>query len=762
MLLLILTTMAGAVVTAVLVGFRQWEGAAWRRQLVGFRLRLPTGLTSEQIAGWLASIAALTHAPRGVLLPSPPVVIEVRGTAMGVEYQLLVPRPLRGAVLSSLAASLPAVRVEPDEARGLTMAGVRLAAGLRLAGRHRQLAIERADLSSRTLAAALQPLRNGESIAWQWIISGSGTPPPVRTGDSTATGLPWWLEEQAPADADGLRAARLKQRQPLLNATARLVVEAPTRSRARSLFGRAWGGVRLTSVPGSRLVRDYWSATVTQWQVAHRWVPSLSWPLRLNAAELAGLMPWPVGDEPLAGQPMSITRQVPPPVNLPVKGTVLADATYPGQSRPIRLAERDRLMHVSLLGPTGTGKSTLMVNMALQDIEAGNGLALIDPKADMARDLLDLIPPRHQDKVVVLNPADLNRPVGFNPLQTSGGEQARELAVDHVLHVFREVWAGFWGPRTDAVLRSALLTLSAASANDGSAFTLCELPKLLSDDAFRRWLTANPALPESVREFWDWFDRLKPAERVQVVGPVMNKLSALTQRTSLRLILGQSQGLDLTRIIAEGKILLLPLSRGLIGSETAALLSSLMLASIWQAVLGRVRVAKDARRPFWLYIDEASEVVRLPLDLSDVMAEARGFATGLTLATQHLAQLPQDVRRALLATVRSQIVFQVEADDARVLARSFSPTLDETDLRSLPAYEVAMRLSIDGHTSRPITGRTRPMPTTDAAVGDRLKAISRNAYGVSRRDVEAALHARGRAPGGHDRPVGRRPARGSS
>lgn len=771
MLPLLFTALAGGVSLAVvLVVARQWEAAVWRSRLVAFRLRIPSGLASEDLARWLAAVAALTHAPRGTLLPSPPLVVEATATTAGLEYWLLVPRPLREAVLSSIGAVLSGVRIEPIAHPPVVAAplpaapsgGCRMAAGLRLAGRHRQLAVERADTSSRTLAAALQPLRPGERVTWQWIITGAGTPPPISTNDTRTTDLPWWLEEQAPANADGIRAARLKQRQPLLHATARLVVEAPTRARVNNLFGRAWGAVRLLNVPGSRLVRDYWPPRMVVWQARRHWLPSLGWPLRLNAAELAGLMPWPVGEEPLPGLPAAITRQVPPLVDVSSSGTVLADATHPGTSQPLRLAARDRLMHVALLGPTGTGKSTLMVNMALQDITAGQGLALLDPKADMAGDLLDRIPRRRWDDVMVINPADTSRPVGFNPLASDGSEHGRELAVDHVLHVFREVWADFWGPRTEAVLRSGLLTLTATRAADGSAFTVCELPRLLNDNAFRGWLSNSLALPGSVREFWDWFNALSIGERTQVVGPVMNKLTALTQRTPLRLILGQSQGIDLAQAIRDRRLLILPLSRGLVGAETAALLSSLMVASLWQAILGRVRTAQADRRPYWLYIDEASEVVRLPVDLTDLMAEARGLGAGLTLATQHLSQLPTEVRRALLATVRSQVIFQVEPDDARLLERSFGPTLTETDLRSLPAYEVAMRLAINGQTSRPMTGKTRPLPP-NLRSGGQLRAASRQRYGTERMEVEAALERRGHVPEQFrtaQRSVGQRPARG--
>lgn len=733
---------AVSLVVLVLAVARQWEAHSWRRSLIGWRVRLPADFGIDEVATWLASIASLTHAPRGALLPSPPVVVEILADSSGVEHRLLAPRGMAEAVLATLRGTLPAVRLEPlpDIRLHLPITGYRTAAGLRLAGRHRQLAIERAEASSRGLVAAVQPLHGAERICWQWIITGAGTPSPVSQpkGGQAATSLPWWLEEQAPADADGLRAARLKQRQPLLSATARLLTSSARQQRSHTLFRQAWGGIRLMNVPGSRLLRDYWPSYLAERQLQRRHLPSLGWPLRLNAAELAGLMPWPVGSNSLPGLPAGITRQVPPPPNLSVTGTVIADSTYPGLERPITIAARDRLMHVALLGPTGTGKSTVMVNMALQDAARGDGLAILDPKADMAADLLTRLPKSRHGDVIIVNPADTDRPVGFNVLATDGSEAAREMAVDHVLHVFHEQWHEFWGPRTEAVLRSALLVLVSIRAADGSAMTVCELPALLTDARFRQWATARPGVPDSVQAFWGWFNGLSRAEQTQVVGPVINKLTALTQRTPLRLLLGQSAGLDLAAAIEERKILVMPLSRGLIGAETASLLSSLMVASLWQAILRRVRIPATQRRPWWLYVDEMAEVVRLPLDLADMFSEARGLGVGVAAAGQYLSQLPTPTRKALLSTVRSQIIFQVESEDARLLSRSFSPTLNETDLRNLPSYEVALRVSIDAQTSRPMTGRTRPLPEP---IGDssQLRRVSRQQYGQARADVEAGL-----------------------
>jgi Type IV secretion-system coupling protein DNA-binding domain len=755
--LMLLFVATAALVSGVILGARWLSYVAWRRSLVCFGMTVPGSVDADQLGTWLAALAALTHAPRGAAVPSPPLVIETVGAAQGIQHRLLVPNQMVAAVLSSVRAALPGARlVRTDGTRPLSGGRIAAAAVL-LRGRSRQLAVERAASLSLAQVAGLQPLEGSESICWQWIFTSAGTPDPISTSTTKSNGdLPWWLEGQAPADADEIRSARLKQRDPMLRVCARLVVRAASRRRAWQLFGRAWGPIRLLNVPGARLVRALWPSWLVVNQAGRRAVPLVRWPLRLNSAELAGLVGIPLGETALPGLPTPLTRQVPPPHELARTGTVVADSGYPDFDRPLAIKRTDRLMHVALLGPTGTGKSTLMINMALQDAVRGDGVAVLDPKADMVGDLLARLPKSRYDDVILINPADTDRPVSFNVLASDGTEAGRELAVDHVLHVFRAQWKEFWGPRTDAVLRAGLLALTSTSARDGSAFTVCELPTLLTNSAFRRWVTGQPTIAPAVHDFFVWFEALSAAERTQVVGPVINKLTALTQRTPLRLMLGQSDGIDLTRVLRDRQLLLMPLSRGLVGSETAALLSSLLVSSLWQATLGRVRVPPEHRRPFWLYVDEASEVVRLPLDLADVMSEARGLGVGLTLASQHTKQLPVPVRDALLATVRSQIVFQVEEADAKVLARSFEPTLTADDLRALPAHEVALRLCIDGRTSRPMTGITRPLPEPSGDA-DQLRATSRERYGVERDTVERGLRERQQLPERGQVAIGQRP-----
>jgi hypothetical protein len=244
-----------------------------------------------------------------------------------------------------------------------------------------------------------------------------------------------------------------------------------------------------------------------------------------------------------------------------------------------------------------------------------------------------------------------------------------------------------------------------------------------------------------VHSFWTGFQALSPAERAQTIGPSLNKLRALTTRTSVRLVLGQSAGIDLNEVFTQRRILLVSLNKGLIGTETAKLLGSLLVSSLWNAALRRTTIRPAHRTPVWAYLDEFQDILRMSSDVADALAQARSLGLGLVLAHQYLGQLPLLLQAAVLGTTRSSLVFQLDHDDARAVEKRFLPSLTADDLTGLRAYEIAARLCVDGQTRPPVTGRTLPLdePLRDARVGVQA---SRQRYGTARDIVEAALRER--------------------
>ena len=747
-----LTTAGFLILLVVLVG-RYLDGRAWYRSLVAFRLTLPAGLDADDVGRWLVTVAAATHPPRLAILPEPPVALEVVASRTGIEHVLLITERSKATLMAGLRAALPGVRMTEFPNYLSYRPRIVLASELTMTSLWRPLASQRAEAATATVLAGLQPLAGRECVVLQWIMTAAGTPRPIPS--KTAGNRRGGLFDDDQIDSEAVRAARIKQSEPLLRLSGRLGVSADTQPRARALFRRAFPGLRSLNAPGVMVIRRWW---LPAWFARARLVsvrlPVLFWPLLMSTVEAAGLIGLPQGQLGLPGLILRAARQLPPSPEMPHQGVEIGVANYPGMQQPLRLGTRDRLSHLHIIGPTGVGKSTLMARMALQDIAAGYSVIVIDPKADFCTDILDRVPDDHVDRITVLDPGRTEYPIGLNLLQAASDEQSRELVVDHVIHIYHELYKDFWGPRTEDVLRAGLLTCINTRAADGSAFTLMELPDLLTNAAFRRFVLSQPTVPPGVRSFWTAYQSLKIMDRQKVIGPILNKLRAATLRSPIRLSLGQSQGLDLGRLINNGGVLLAPLGKSTVGQETAALLGTLLLSTVWHAILARTRLSPDERRPLLVYVDEAQDVLRLPVDVADMLAQARGFGAGFALAHQHLGQITdRQVKAALLGTVRSTVAFQLGWEDAATLSRSFGPHLTADDLRGLGAYEFALRPTVNSQTISPVTGSALPLPPPSRN-GRAVAAASQRRHGMPRQQVEAALRGRLAVPGA-PRPAGR-------
>lgn len=704
----------------VVVGWRWYEARAWRQSLVALGIQFPRGLKADQVSAWLAMLGSLRTA----------VALEVVATDRVISHYLLVPEARRSEVLAGTRAVLPGLRLEdaPGYLAGHATSAAHLATELRLTHLSHQLAADRAETAAAAFLASLGQLGPGETVLVQWLLIGRSTPKPRAASDPA--------KELAQAE-------KAKHGHPLLQGSCRVAVQAGP-GRAGALLGRIAGTLRLLDAPGVAVVRRSLPYRAAARRVEARALPLAVWPFSINIKEAAGLVGIPLGDSTsVPGLVLSRSRQLPPGQVRQAGGTLIAASNYPGRvGQPLILAPGDRLRHVYVVGPTGVGKSNLLARMAIADATAGYGLALVDPKGDLVETILERLPDAAAGRVIVLDPSQTDQPVGFNPLHVPvTDEHARELAADRVLHVFKDLYRANWGPRSDDLLRAALLTLVSVPAPNGQAFTVCEVPELLTRPALRRYAVSQPGLPEALRTYWAGFNALSEAEQMQHAAPVLNKLRAFTMRTATRLMLGQSVGIDLTDVMRRRLVLLVTLAKGKLGAETAALAGSLLVAAFWQAVLGRVTVLPEARRPFFLFLDEFQDIVRLSDSLPDLLAQARGLGVGTVLANQYLAQLPENVRAAVLGTVRSQVAFQVEYDDARLLERRFAPSFMADDLTGLGRFEIALRPSVDGQTTTPVTGVTMPLngPVRDAA---ELAQRSRAEWGLARAEVEAGLAAR--------------------
>lgn len=703
-----------------------------RANLVTYQLRFSRQLDLDGVTAFLAGLTGLLLPWWRRWLTTPFVVSEVVANPIGIEHRLLIPEAWSSTLENLLQAHLPAVayrRVDLDQ----SSAG--WGAEYRLSSRVRMLRVDPAAVSARLLSS-LQPLRGEEEILVQWALTPAAPVAPVSSSPAATQG-PWWWPARAQPSGEEAAALHEKQAQPLLLAVARISVRTRSRGRARSLLRQvetSWHGTR---APGVQLLRR---RLVDERRVARRAatrnVPLVNWAGTFNSDELAGLLGWPVGVEQVPGVVLGGCRPLAPSPLIASTGTVIGTANFPGSERPLAIDVEARLRHLHVVGPTGTGKSTLLLHLIEQDLDAGHGVVVIDPKGDLVTDVLARVPARRRDDVVVLDPADDAYPVGLNPLASAEGARV-EVAVENLVGLFKSLYRASWGPRTDDILRAALMTLGGS----GSA-TLCEVPLLLTDSVYRRRLVGKLDDPIGLESFWGWYEALSDSERLSVIGPVLNKVRAFAMRPRVRAIVGQAEpALVMADVLAERRVLLVSLGSGVLGQEAAALLGALVFAEVWHATTARAGLPPRDRHLVSAHLDEWQRFLHLPTPMASVLAEARGMGLGLVLAHQHLGQLPEAIREAVLANARSRLAFQLPAHDARILARELGGGLTPEDLQGLGAFEVVAQLFAAGRTQPPVTAQTHApsQPTSD---GDEVRQRSRERYGVARADVEAQIRGR--------------------
>ena len=388
-----------------------------------------------------------------------------------------------------------------------------------------------------------------------------------------------------------------------------------------------------------------------------------------------------------------------------------------------------------IIGKTGTGKTTLIENMIISDIKAGNGLALIDPHGDLAEHLLNFIPKRRIEETIYFNPSDLDYPIAFNPLEKVDRDH-HHLVASGLISALKKIWYEFWGPRMEHILRNAILALL-----DYPNSTLLDIPVILVDKDFRKKVLER-VRNSQVRDFWlTEFERYSAYFRSDAISPIQNKIGQFIVSPLIRNIVGQTQSsMNFRKIIDEGKILIVNLSKGKIGEDNCALLGAMIVTKIQLAALSRGDIPEWKRKSFYLYVDEIHNF--LTLSFADILSEARKYGLYLILTHQYIEQLDEEIRSAVFGNVGTLVTFRVGARDAQFLKNEFSPVFDETDLVNLSNYHIYLKLMINGVTSNPFSAITLPPPEVKTSYKTKVIEASRIKFGRPRSEVEMEIMAR--------------------
>lgn len=464
----------------------------------------------------------------------------------------------------------------------------------------------------------------------------------------------------------------------------------------------------------------------------------------LNIEELASVFHLPHTNVETPNIVWASAKTAEPPSKLPVlTGSDTNDdqisafgvTNFRGINHQFGMLRYDRSRHVYIIGQTGAGKSGLLELFALSDIFHNQGYAIIDPHGDFAINNMKFIPGSRLNDVVYFNPADTAYPLGFNPLEVTNPNQKTNISSE-VIGVLKRMFGESWGPRLEYILRYTILALL-----DRPETTMLDITRMLTDKNFRKE-TLGYCRDTVVLQFWNvefasWNDKFV----AEAVAPVLNKVGAFTANPIIRNIIGQPKStFNIRQIMDEGKILIVNLSKGLIGEDNAAILGSFLVTKIQLAAMSRSDIPdiRD-RRPFYLYVDEFQNFATD--SFATILSEARKYGLNLTVANQYISQMNETVRDAVFGNVGTMISFRVSADDAPILAKQFEPNFESVDLLQMHNRNFVINMVIGGEKTPAFSARTLELPPSQADNTLHTIEHSRRMYSRSREDVEKEINA---------------------
>ncbi len=422
------------------------------------------------------------------------------------------------------------------------------------------------------------------------------------------------------------------------------------------------------------------------------------------------------------------------------KITYFGKTTFRNQKKKFGIKRDDRRRHFYIIGKTGMGKTALLQNMMVQDIENGEGFGFVDPHGEAAEELLDFIPPERVNDVVYFNPADVSHAIGFNVLEKVGKDQ-RHLVASGLMGIFKKIWPDVWSARMEYILNNTVLALLEYPNS-----TMLGINRMMADKNYRRDVIRKVSDP-MVKSFWkNEFGRYSEQFAVEATAAIQNKVGQFISAPLIRNIVGQVKStIDMREVMDSGKILILNLSKGKIGEDNAKLLGGLLVTKLQLAAMSRVDIPEKERRDFFLYIDEFQNFATK--SFVTILSEARKYRLGLILAHQYISQLEEDekvghsMRNAVFGNVGTIVSFRVGAEDAEVLEKEFTPDIYPEDFINLPKYNVYVKLMIDGVSAKPFSAETLPPPEPrKESQRDKIIRVSKERYAVEREVIEEKLN----------------------
>ncbi len=594
------------------------------------------------------------------------------------------------------------------------------------------------------LLSTLSKTKLGEEVVIQFVLGDDGDRWKT-TGFAQIHGKTTQLEELADlAKKSGSHPQKALIEKKLstrgLKTSIRVAVKAKTKKRSILLLETIASSLRaISQSEGNELVlrrvyvlQKYFAKSMRQRLF------SLLPKQHLSIEELATLYHFP--NETLKGVPnvawgKNLLGE--PPENLPIVTTQMdpelkkeinpfARTDYKNEAHVYGIKRNDRRRHMYVIGKTGTGKSTLLANMAINDLKRNEGMCVIDPHGDLVETILNYIPSHRINDVVYFNPADVDRTVQINLFEGENVEH-RELIASGIISVFKKLYGYSWGPRLEYILRNSLLTLLKIPDSK-----LSDILKLLTDEKFRA-KTIEHLDDEILKSFWvDEFNKLHERERTQQIASILNKVGQFVSSPLVRNVVNNStSSFSIDDVMNDGKILLANLAQGKLGEDNATLLGAMLITKIQLAAMGRVNIPEKQRRDFFLYVDEFQNFATD--SFIKILSEARKYKLNLLLANQYIAQIPEEVQKAIFGNCGNIASFVMGAEDASVFEKEYGNKFTVEDLVSLGRYQIVNKITVDGILSQPFPARTLSLAKSSNKNKNKVIQVSRERYAKKKR-----------------------------
>ncbi|HZJ18523.1 MAG TPA: TraM recognition domain-containing protein [Patescibacteria group bacterium] len=546
-------------------------------------------------------------------------------------------------------------------------------------------------------------------------------------------------------DPKELEGVENKISKPGFNVVVRMVVSSSTKESAGAHLNNIKNAFSQFSGANSFTSNKHLLKGMFMTDFVYRYMPMRGQTSILTSEELATIFHFPNKQVQTPHIHWLTSKKAPAPAQIPDSGLFLGTSNFRGMSKPIYIQKDDRRRHMYTVGKTGVGKSEFLKDMILQDIKNGEGVCFIDPH-DTIDKLLPLIPPERAEDVILFDPSDVDRPMGLNMLEAKTEDQ-KHYVVSAIVGLMYKLYdpnkTGIIGPRFEHAIRNAMLTVM---SEPGSTFI--EVVRVLTDSAFVEELLPKVKDP-IIRRYWtDQIAQTSDFHKSEVLDYIVSKFGRFVTNKMMRNIIGQSEtAFDFRKVMDEGKILLISLSKGKIGEENSAFLGLILVPRILIAAMSRQDIPEESRRDFYLYVDEFQNFATP--DFAQILSEARKYRLNLTVANQFIGQMDEDVKNAIFGNVGTLTAFRVGVTDANYLQHEFQPVFSEVDLINVDRFNAYIKTVVHGEPVPPFSmdltrDMTKEHATENPRVAELIKELSRLKYGKDVVSIEAEIASRAR------------------